>query len=163
MEDDRLESEPTLQPETLDFIYEASRSTLQNQVEAATAMDSKAIQVFSVASVVIGLAAAGGIRSAPRTLGILLVLAYLVAAVTALAALWVRTFRVTDGTEQLWRRYWADPVDEIKHAAIADVAEGEIENRDLLADKRKLLGYAIGATGVESVLVGILLTWSLSS
>lgn len=157
------EPEPTLRPETLDFIYEASRETLPNQVEAAVGMDGKAIQVFAVASVVIGLAAAGGIHTAaPRILGILLVVAYVVAAVTSLMTLWVRKFRVADGTEQSWRKYWADPVDEIKHALIADIAECEIENRGLLARKRELLGYAIGATAVESILVGILLTWSLS-
>lgn len=159
-----VDPEPELRPETLDFIFSASRETLPKQTEAAVGMDAKAIQVFAVASVVIGLAAAGGIRtSAPRALGVLLVAAYVVAAVTSLMTLWVRQFRVSDGTEQLWRNYWADPVDEIKHALIADVADGEVENRGLLAHKRQLLGYAIGATAVESVLVGILLTWTLSS
>jgi hypothetical protein len=155
-------TEPTLSGETLDFIYDNSRSTLRNQIDAGAGMDSKAIQVFAVASVVIGLAAAGGIRTAPRFLGIVLVVAYVIAAATALMTLWVRTFRVSDGTEQLWRLYWADSVEEIKHAIVTDVAEGEIENRGLLAHKRELLGWAIGATAVESILVGVLLTWSLS-
>lgn len=155
--------EQTLQPETLDFIFEQSREVPDTQMRTAEALDAKTVQVFAAATVVIGLAAAGGIRG-HASVGWLVAaaVAYLVALVAAITALDVRDFRTNTSPTELWEKHWQDGVHEIKHALVSDLAEGYRVNDSLLNNKAKGFKVALIATGVESALVAVALIVSLA-
>jgi hypothetical protein len=110
-----------------------------------------------VGSVLIGLAALRGNRhqTAAGLLLVLAVAAFLFVAYEALRALWTRRFRVPITPPKLWNDYWADPAESIKHALVADIADGYSENDRLLKEKRRSLAYALIAAGVEAVAIGV--------
>lgn len=120
------------------------------------------VQVFSAASVLIGLAAVGQLKRG-TTIAVLVAIAvsaFLVVAGQAIRALWTRRFRVSISPDQLWYRYWSEETADIKHAFVADAASGYVENDEFLKKKRRALGAALLALGVEAIAVGVALTVS---
>ena len=93
-----------VRPEVVDFIFDQGRSTTERQLRDLDSLDAKATQIFSAATVVVGLAGISGQANAPLLTAAVLV--YLLAAFSALQALWLVRFRVTDSPQQLLLRYW---------------------------------------------------------
>jgi hypothetical protein len=141
-----------LKPETLDFLFDFITPLSERQLQAADALDSKAVQVFSAASVVIGLLAlaretvAGGFLVAAALL-------YLGVAVSTFYAIKVRQFRVTRHADDLWQRHWHRDVAAIKHSLVSDAAEAYAENKNVLHDKRVAVSVALAATALETLAV----------
>lgn len=143
-------------PETLDFIIETTKAGPEGQARDVDAIDAKTINVFSAASVVIGLASfARDFGSWPTTVlfGIALG-AYAVAVVGVVLAIKVREIRFTSHASHLWAMYQHAEPETIKKALAQDIAETYDENNVIM--KRKTLGarIAIFATATESLLVG---------
>jgi hypothetical protein len=147
---------------SLDFLYEHLKDGLAAQYDGAGSLDAKAVQSFAATSVVIGLAAAGGGRSGAEAwlIGAAIVF-YVVAVAATVFVLWVRRFRVSDDADQIWERYWQADVADIKHALLADIADGYRENDGLLSRKRKGLAIALICGGLEAALVGASLITAL--
>ncbi len=153
-----------VRPDTLDFIYEHVRDAPAEQKRSQESLDSKMVQIFGAASIVIGLA---GVTSrglnAGDTVNALLVgavLAYVVAAVMALLGLRTRKFRRTFHADELWRYYWRDEPTKIKHALVDDISKSYVHNREILRDKARMVSLGLAAAGVEVVLVALALIWS---
>ena len=151
---------PVLATETVDFLYEAGKGGLDLQIHTADALDSKTVQAFAAASVVVGLAAVSG-SGRNLTLLATAVLAYTVVSVATAIGLWTRELRVPASPTQLWRRYWADSVPSIKHALVADLAAGYQKNNEHLRSKAKCLRWCLAGVAVESLAVGLALLVSL--
>ena len=143
-------------PETLDFILDWGRGSLELQLASAEALDSKMAQALAAGSILLGLPALSG---APDSILIAVLLGLAVVAFVSLAgcavpALWARRFRGPMSPTQAWDGYWSDNVPTIKLAIVADTAEGYEENRCLLIRKRNALHGALAALGAEALLVG---------
>jgi hypothetical protein len=150
-------STPT--PETLDLLFELSKQAPEEQLRASDAVDSKIFQAFAAASVLVGLAAVSGVKHSNVTAAFVsaAVLAFLVVAASAIWALWTRRYRVTIGPQQLWDRYWSDTPDVIKHAFVADVASGYVENEANIREKHKALAVTLLALLMEAAAIGVAL------
>jgi hypothetical protein len=92
-----------LRTETLDFILDYTKDTPRRQDEVSHMIDTKALQLFGAASIVLGLAAAGPLRegAAAWLFGAALVV-YVAAAVAAFSVLRTRDFRVVDDADNIW-------------------------------------------------------------
>jgi ABC-type transport system involved in cytochrome bd biosynthesis fused ATPase/permease subunit len=142
-----------IRPEVVDFIFDQGRTAADRQLRDLDSLDSKATQLFSAATVIVGLAGFSGQANA----GILTaaVVVYVLVAVAALYALWLVKIRVTDSPRQLLLRYWTQPVLDTKYAMVTDMAEGFAENERSLGRKRRGVLCALALTGVETALIGV--------
>ncbi len=153
-----------LRPETLDFIYEHVRDAPAQQRQTRDSLDTKMVQIFGAASIVIGLV---GVSSGELDGGGM-VDALLIAAVTAYVAtalitfygVQVRRFRRSVQADELWNRYWWRKPDEAKHAIVHDVGKAYGHNRGLLRDKARAVRAGVLSAGLEVALVAIALIWS---
>jgi ABC-type transport system involved in cytochrome bd biosynthesis fused ATPase/permease subunit len=143
---------PEVHPEVIDFIFEQGRSAADRQLRDLDSLDSKATQLFSAATVIVGLA--GFSRQAHAGLLTLAVITYILVALAALYALWLVQIRVTDSPQQLLSRYWTEPLTETKYAMVTDMAEGFDENERSLGRKRRGVLGALALTGLETALIG---------
>lgn len=91
---------------------------------------------------------------------VLAVAAYLVAAIAALFHLRLRRFRRSLQAHVLWRRYWSDEPDKVKHALVKDISDTYAHNRGLLQQKAQTIVLALYATGIEVAFVGTALILS---
>ena len=123
-----------IKPETLDFLYEFITPLSERQLQSADALDSKAVQLFSAASIVIGLLGVAGTSVAGGFLVAAAVI-YLAVAISTFYAVKIRRYRVTRHGDVLWQEHWQRDVAAIKHSLVSDAAKGYAENRDVLTDK----------------------------
>lgn len=162
-----VESPPLLAPETLDFIFEHVRDAPDKQVSAQENLDSKIVQVFAAAGVVLGLAGLSDISGRGGTPGALLVvavIAFVVVAAVTFYSIWARRFRVTSHVQELWQHHWTKSPDALRHMIVADAVRAYAANGVLIRRKSHALSVALAAVAVEVVCVGILLIWlSLAS
>ena len=149
----------TPRPEIVDFILDQGRTASERQLRDADALDAKATQLFSAATVIVGLAGFSG-EAQPVLLSIA-VAVYLCAAGSALYALWLAKYRVTDSPHQLLSRYWNEPLIETKYAMVSDMAAGFTENERALGRKRRGVLVTLALTGLETALVGAAVIWTL--
>ena len=110
--------EPSVPPETLDFLFEYTREAPQRQLAAMNALDTKAFALFSAGAVVLGLAGLGawGGREQPLGAGVLLacaVVAFLLVGLAVFDSVRLRRYRSVSHAGMLWRTYWRDPVADI--------------------------------------------------
>jgi hypothetical protein len=153
------EQQASLRPQTLDLLLDLGRAAPDAQLRAADALDAKLVQVFAAGTVLIGLPAIRGAphHAASATLFAIAVCAFLVLAFYSIRALWTRRFRVLIAPDQLWYRFWDEPPEAIKHAVVADLASAYTENNAQLLRKRRELGRALVAVGVEAAAIGVAL------
>lgn len=145
-----------INPETLDFILETTKAGPEGQARDFDALDAKTINVFSAASVIIGLASfARDFGDWPTTVLFGMALAaYAVVVGGVILAVKVREFRFTSHASNLWSMYQHAEPEAIKRALAQDIAETYDENNVII--KRKALGarVAVFATAGESLFVG---------
>ena len=138
----------------LDFVKGAS----ERQVGAAEALDTKIVQIFGAASVVIGLAgfsSASGTTSASPAAVALLSLGLLAYAATAYAAythLKPKPFYRPD-PDLLWQELWDLPVEDLRHSLVQRVVTDFEHNKPLLDAKANTISYALAFAAVEVGLV----------
>jgi hypothetical protein len=150
-----------LNEDTVKLIFEITRDNPERQVADAKDLDTKMVQVFSAASVVIGLVSFSG-RPAHHSwwIDVLtggLLLSYGATALVAFMHLRAREFRRTLYASNLWRETWNRTPMEIRHALIADISEAYVHNRPILNQKGRLIQIAVVTTGIEVALVGLVL------
>jgi len=152
---------PTLQDDTLDFLFAYMHGQAARQIERADQLDAKGTQLFAAASVVVGLAGLAAAGSAPVVTGALIAVIafYIATGVTAYFMLRVRSWRVSGHADVLWEQHWMDTPNEIKHAIVEDAAASVKENRDPLASKARwlkamqvLLSLEVACVGIAAIL-----------
>ena len=148
-----------IRPDVVDFIFDQGRTATDRQLRDLDSLDAKATQIFSAATVIVGLAGFSG--QANAVILTVAVLIYVLVSIAAVYALWLVKFRVTDSPQQLLSRYWTEPLLETKYAMVSDMAAGFIENEQSLGRKRRGVLYALALTGLETALVGVAVIWTL--
>jgi hypothetical protein len=156
------EERPTLEPETLDLLFSITQHAPATQLRAVEALDAKIIQVFTAGGVLLGLAALRGShhQTLVGVLFLVAVVSFLFVAFHVLRSMFGARFRVEIAPPQLWRDYWADPPESIKHAIVADIATGYEANERLIARKARTLAQAVIGAGAEAVAIGVALAVS---
>jgi hypothetical protein len=146
--------------DTTRFIVEYTRVGPLRQLDDVDAMDSKSIQLFSVASAIIGLAAfafAGG-GSGWVTLSLIPAIASYVAVVGAtFQALKPRRFKGGHQADWLWEHCWEDSLDEIQRTLAASIPKDFEKNSELILEKAQAMGRALVACAAEAGFVAIAL------
>lgn len=145
-------------PTTIDVIYEHLSDVAEHQIGDQANLDGKMVQVFTAASVVMGLTglSATTATSSPTAVAFLLVLAlaaYAVVAILTGFALWARGFWTLRFGSSLWEKEWDVPPEQVKLAVITEVKPAYDKNLGILTQKAHLLSAGIIATGVEVALV----------
>lgn len=143
-------------PGTHEFLVGAMERALDRQFSAVDGLDSKMVQVFATASVVIGLAAAGLHNARHETLWLLVLslVGYVVVVCCAAVALWVRSFSTVPDPDELWKQHSWDTVAELRITLCSSMESAYLSNRKLMVWKTWPVKIAILATGVEAVSIG---------
>jgi hypothetical protein len=150
-----------LNEDTVKLIFEITRDNPERQVADAKDLDTKMVQVFSAASVVIGLVSFADRPSQDSwwidvLIGCLLI-SYGATALVAFMHLRARQFRRSLYAGNLWREAWDRTPMEIRHALIVDISEAYVHNKPILNQKGRFIQIAVVTTGVEVALVGLIL------
>ncbi len=146
-------------PGAIDFIYGTSLEGVVNQLQEMASLDTKLVQVFGAASVVLGLAS---VASDART-GFLVVAAgaYALCAVAAfLAGIWVQKVRYPFHSETLIRDFWPHTLEEIRYALADEMPEIWEFNNRVINRKVWAARIAIAATAVEVAAIGGMVIWT---
>ncbi len=148
--DDRLSDE------TLTFIYEHIKDAPERQAQDWRDLDSKLIQVFGAASVVLGLGGLAGAQhhSLAGTLLLLLALAaFALVAAAAFIQLRPQQFAYGRFGDTLWPNSWMDSPSIIRHGIVEVITEASATNKRVFADKATALKVVLAATSAEVALV----------
>lgn len=154
-------ADEAINAETLALIYEATRGSPERQLIDARANGTKIVQVFSAASVVIGLAGLQNARVDAHVLTtallVVAVLAYLVMAAFAWVGLRTQTFNLTMPADDAWAWGWFLSPEKARKMMIEHTAEAYRHNVPLIAAKGRALRRALLAAAVEVLAVGVIL------
>lgn len=145
----------TPKPETVDFIYQHTRTALDGQVGQARGIDGKVIQLIAAATIVLGLAATSAFAKAPGGVVVAVVAFYVVALVLSVVEIFPVKMRGSDYGETMWNEHWYRPAREIKLSVVADVADGAKRNANVIRFKAGVLVAVLAATGIEAALIGV--------
>jgi hypothetical protein len=148
----------TPDPETIKVIYDRLGNVAELQFGDQANLDGKMIQVFSAASVVMGLTGLSASASTKNPTAVAVLLGAALAAYAAVAVftgigVWARQFKALRFGATLWDYEWDQPPEQVQLAVIHKVKGAYDTNRLILEDKGKLLAVAIVATGCEVALV----------
>jgi hypothetical protein len=152
-------------PETVDFIFQYIKDAPERQLAGSEALDAKMVQIFTAASVIIGLAGltSGSQKPVSAVLLVFAVIAYVGGAGCALVQLWARDYRRSLQADELWRKLWASPVSDVKHSLVHDIAASYVHNAKLNRHKKWTVRLALIAVAVEVVFVGSAIVARLAS
>jgi hypothetical protein len=150
--------QPRVDPETLEFIYEATKEAPERQIAAGAALDTKIVQVLTAASVVMGFTGiSSGWRPGSMSITGLLIgalAAYTAIAVFAIVQMWPTGFRQSRAAGQLWPKHWHESPSVIRHDLVADIHSSYVGNVHVLRRKAWTLYLSLVALAVEVGLVG---------
>jgi hypothetical protein len=146
---------------TLDFLLEWVRDVPEKQLKDAEYLNLKVIQIFTGASVVIGLAGLSNATptgaSHPNQLATILILVGLVCYFGVAVATWLHLANSTMADirdpNKLWTEFWNDPVPTIQHSLIDATGKAYTKNEQILKNKAARVQLALLLTGLETVLV----------
>jgi hypothetical protein len=150
---------------TLPILVELMKARVTEQADTVTGLDSKMVQVFAAATVLVGLVAAG-VRdyASPRSATVLLAIAigsYAFVALMALIALRVRTVSTFTDPDELWNRYWNSTPFELRFGLAHVLAQAFRDNRRPLREKVIAVQLGMLATAIEAVCIGAALVVKL--
>ncbi len=148
-------------PETLEFIFNYTKEAPERQIKDAEALDNKMAQIFSVASVVIGLVGVSSVSG--RWTNLLLaaaLISYLVAATVALFQLIPKAQNRSLHADKLWSTFWQKEVYDVQHSLVDDISKAYSHNLEVLKKKSLTLKVVLGATAAEVLFIGIALILS---
>jgi hypothetical protein len=140
---------------TAALIYEHTRDGPARQAATSDAVDSKAFQLFSAASVVLGFGtfASGHLNTTTAVLYGLAAAAYLLVACFTWQIVQPRRFQVTTAADRWWPSHEQLAPHRVRERLLDDLAGASKENRAILAEKTKPLGWLMAAAGVEVLLI----------
>ena len=150
--------------DSLEFILEHIRDAPEKQIQAIDTLDSKMIQIFVSASIVIGLTGLTSASGSGRLDVVPLVLAliaYVSVAAIAILHLWPRDIRWNLQADSLWPEYGKYDVEDIREVLAQDTSEAYAFNKRVLDAKANTILKALIRTGLEVVFVGIAIAMPL--
>jgi hypothetical protein len=148
-------NEPQLRPETVDFLFDHLRESLEAQLASVDVIDGKVFQIFAAGSVLIGLTALGDPEQLNPWLLLVGLVGYAGVAAAAIGAVLPRSWRVIRHADTIWPEFWDLEPRAIKHALLQQASDGYSINRDQIHSKANWLRLAVGALTVEAVAVGV--------
>jgi hypothetical protein len=151
-----MSSFPTFNPETLDLIFEHVKDAPEKQLQDVTALDSKYVQVFAGASVILGAVALIDPKHGGTWPTILVAVAlgiYLVMAVVSFIHLRTVTLNGSRYGDTLWDDFKDDPPEDVKLGIVLKVKEDYAHNTRLIQGKAKTLNAGLFLTAVEAICV----------
>jgi hypothetical protein len=150
-------------PETLDTILDWVKDLTERQARDAEYLNTKALQVFTAASVLIGFAgfsnttppgsSPGGRNLTVTALVVVGVVAYLAAAAVTFYSIRTLHLKVTRFGATLWEEHWTDDPVTLKVALLDAIGRASKENDAMLAPKGRALKIGLLLTSLEAVLV----------
>ena len=144
--------------DSLEFILDHIREAPEKQIQAIDTLDTKMIQIFVSASIVIGLAGLSSASGSGRWEVVPLVLAllaYVSVAVVSIIHLWPREIRWNLHADTLWPAYGKYDAIDIKEILAQDTSDAYAFNRSVLDAKTNTILKALIGTALEVVFVGI--------
>jgi hypothetical protein len=146
---------PQLRPETIDFLFDHLRESLEKQLATVDGLDGKVFQVFAAGSVLLGLTAVGQPERLQPWLLLGALAGYAGVSAAALAAVWPRNWRVIRHADTIWSEFWDLEPRAIKHALLQQVSDGYVANGDQIKAKARWLRLAVVALIAEATFVGV--------
>ena len=150
----------SINPESLDLIYEVTREGPPNQFREMEAVDGKLIQIFSVGSVIIGLASVAA-ESDTLPAFLVAVAAYVAVAGGALWGLRGRMIMRPFHSDTLLEDFWSKPAGEIKYALACEMPIIHQHNQEVIDSKAGAARIAVLATAIEVAALGVMVTWGV--
>jgi hypothetical protein len=153
---------PGSPPGTLEFIFDRIKDAPLQQIEQVRALDAKMVQVFTGASVLLGLSIFSG-HDGGRWVTALLIaalVAYICTAGKSLLELRPVQLRFAGYGATLWSEHYDEDVTAIKVAIVTDITGGSQENQKVIDCKANLLYAALIATSLQATLIAVSLVVS---
>ncbi|MDP9438929.1 MAG: hypothetical protein M3P49_09310 [Actinomycetota bacterium] len=152
--------------EAAELFLEVVKDAPERQIDNASALDTKMVQIFGAASLVIGLAGFSSI-SGPAAEGgrwatvlfLFGLLAFVLTAFAAFVHLRPRKYQRL-GPDKLWDELYDLPIDDLRHSLIDRIGKDFAHNRSILEEKARTLRVALVTTGAEVFLVGLALVFA---
>ena len=145
--------------ESLEFIFEYIKEAPEKQVQTADALDTKMVQIFGAASIIIGLAGLSSVSLSTERWVILpligALLAYIAVAVVTFVHLGPKAMRRNLHADVLWPDYGEYEVQDIKEILVQDTRDAYAFNKGVLFDKATMISRALIGTALEVIFVGI--------
>ena|SRR2546428_2258957 len=150
--------------EALDFILNFTKDAPDRQLRDMNDLDTKVVQTFGAASVVIGLAGLSSVQATakPIVIGLLAdaVFSYVVVAGLAIWHQFAKHVNPGRYAATLWENFWDSPVQDIKHGLVDAISKAYKHNIEVLKGKALTSKLALLTTGVEVSLVAAALVIS---
>lgn len=151
---------------TMEVFLEVVDGSTERQIDNASALDTKMVQIFGAASLVVGLAGFSSV-SGPAAQGGRLVtalfiaglIAYVLTVGVAFFHLWPREYHRL-GPDKLWDELHDLPEDDLRHSLIDRIGKDFAHNRRILDGKALTLVIALATSGVEVLLVALALVFA---
>jgi hypothetical protein len=151
---------PAVNPQALSFILDWVKDTPERQSRDAEYLNSKVLQIFTAASILIGFVgfsntvAPGPSPSRNPLVAALVVLAlvtYLVVTLVTFFTIRTKAFSAARLGDELWRNYWMDEEDTIKRGLVHAVGEAYTKNEPILRSKGRYIQVVLILTGIEAI------------
>jgi hypothetical protein len=147
---------------TVEALYELVKDVPERQIDGGAALDTKMVQIFSAASIVIGLtalsfsgaSAPGGV--AVTTLLVMAMMAYVATAYVAFQHLRPKRYKRLK-YDSIWLYCWALRPDQARHTVITKATEAFTHNAPILEGKAYTIRAVLITLGSEVVLVALAL------
>lgn len=151
-------------PETLKLIYEHTRSGPAAQLASADKIDAKAFQIFSAATVVLGLGtfATTHQHTASAVLYAVAGVAYACAGISTWRVVRTRQYQVVEGASRWWPSHELAKPDYVLRQLIQTSAQADAHNRELLDKQGKPLDWLLVWVAIEAILVAAAVTAALA-
>jgi hypothetical protein len=144
-------------PDTLRVIYEHTRGGPAAQLAAADKIDAKAFQVFSAATVVLGLGTFATVHRHHHAAAVVLyavaAAAYACAAISTWRVVRTREYQVVEGASRWWPSHELAKPDYVLGQLIRTLAQADAYNRKLLDTQGKPLDWLLGWVAGEALFV----------
>jgi hypothetical protein len=149
--------------EALNLIFDETKDVPRQQRMRAEAIDTKVVQSFGAATLLIGLSGVGladEIGRGALFFYVAALLAYVVAALAAFVAFKPRDWRANNHAGWLWDNCYFRSADEIRHILNAQIREVVEHNERQINWKVAWLSAALIMTGIEGLFVAMALLTS---
>lgn len=155
-------SDQQMNPETVKALYELVKDVPERQIDNGGALDTKMIQTFSAASIVIGLTALSfsGVPTrgggAVTALLIFALLAYIATAYVAFLHLTPKRYKRLK-FDDIWRYCWKLGPDQTRHTVISKATKAFTHNAPILEGKSYTMRLVLITFSAEVILVALAL------
>lgn len=152
---------------SLDLSFEWVKGVLYDQKRSVDSLDTKATTLFSVATVIIGIAIGFGLfelhqELTARTLwGSITLVAYIGVVICTILATKVRSYETLDNPETIREWYWDMSPKQFKLEILSHLEDSFKYNDEKLKEKAQAVRCLIPLIGAEVIF--LLLTFSVSS